>query len=135
MVTASRGAFISQPPLREDQVAKTIDHRVPARRYSSGGVELLDDGGTRQHGTGIEAVTFVKRRGRRSCAVETDSALAFAGVRGGAPRRRRLLARLEFRHRDAQAQPIAHELHRPVLGAVTVNMGMALIETDARASE
>ena len=73
------GVHLLRPRFRQDQVAKGIDGSDPARRDRGGGVELLDDGGARQAGAGIEPVALIKRRRRRPRALEADGALAFAG--------------------------------------------------------
>src|SRR4051812_1968791 len=53
------------------------------------------------------------------------------GHRGSWPRRRRLRARFVFRHRDAHTHAIAHHLDRSLLGGVTMDFGVALVEARA----
>ena len=52
---------------------------------------------------------------------------------GRGARRRRLLARgWYFGAVDAHAQPIAHQLDRPLPGGMAVDLGVALVEARAR---
>src|SRR5262249_15599667 len=120
---------------RQDQVAVTIDPPAPWGRDEGGGVELLDDGRTFDRRADVETRALVEHRLHRR-SVERDRALALDRG-GGRPRRRRRRrrARLVFGYGHTHAQAIAHPLHRPFLGGVAMDLGVAPIQPVARRAQ
>src|SRR5262249_52841380 len=120
---------------RQDQVAVTIDPPAPWGRDEGGGVELLDDGRAFDRRADVETRALVERRLHHR-SVERDRALALDRG-GGRPRRRRAprRARPVFGPGHAHAQAIAPPLHRPFLGSMAVELGVALVELVARRAQ
>src|SRR5262249_16294739 len=110
-----------------------IDAPAPVRRNESRGVELLDDGRSGRRRADLETPALVKAR-LQSRPLEPRGALSLHRVDGGR-RRRRGLARLIFWDGDAYTQPIAHYLDRSLLGRVSVDLGVALVEPLPRHSQ